>query len=319
MMLLRTHTFTGLLAFVTLAMAPSQVHAQGTFEDCSDSNTFTSIATTGTLLTDISTDTSDRQEVTLPFDFPWINGNSYSSVSVRDDVFLVVGGTDEIIVAGNSRADATNVYYQENGINSVVISWEDYKYGGAEQNSNVQATLFSNGDITFCYGSGDTNGASIFSFLTKVPGDFVPVDVAPFASSGISDTWPTNNLCVCYESDSGTTLFPTDEPTRQPSVSPSATPSAQPSFSPSAQPSVSPSSSPSAQPTISNEPTITECLSRSTKSPGKGKGGKGMKMRKTTKTAAPTGCFQTKAPGKGMMMGGKGMKRKGRGKGMMMG
>ena len=77
----------------------------------------------------------------------------------------------------------------------------------------------------------------------------------------------------------------------------SATPSAQTSSSPSAQPS----SSPSAQPT---------CLKRSTKSPGKGKG---RKMRKTTKTAAPTGCLETKSPGKGMM-GGKGMMMRGKGR-----
>ena len=46
-----------------------------------------------------------------------------------------------------------------------------------------------------------------------------------------------------------------------------------------------------------------------------------MKMRKTSKTASPTGCLETKSPGKGMMMGGKGMSGKGRrgGKGMMMG
>ena len=94
-----------------------------------------------------------------------------------------------------------------------------------------------------------------------------------------------------------------------PSSSPSESlnPSSNPSSS--ATPSVQPSSTPSsAQPT---------CLKRSTKSPGKG--GKGRKMRKTTKTAAPTGCLETKSPGKGMMMRGKGMMngkgRRGKGKG----
>ena len=75
-------------------------------------------------------------------------------------------------------------------------------------------------------------------------------------------------------------------------------PSSSPSGFPSASPSNSPSASPSASPTL--------CLSRSTKSPGKR--GKGMKMQKTTKTDAPIGCMETKSPGKGMMMRGKGKK-----------
>ena len=106
---------------------------------------------------------------------------------------------------------------------------------------------------------------------------------------------------------------PSAQPSFSPSAQPSFSPSAQPSFSPSSQPSVTPSVTPSADPTMSNVPTISDCLSRSTKSPGKGKGkgGKGMKMRKTTKTAAPTGCLETKSPGKGMMMEGKGMRGKG--------
>ena len=106
---------------------------------------------------------------------------------------------------------------------------------------------------------------------------------------------------------------PSSSPSTQPSTMPSVAPSAQPTFSPSSQPSVTPSVTPSADPTMSNVPTISDCLSRSTKSPGKGKGkgGKGMKMRKTTKTAAPTGCLETKSPGKGMMMEGKGMRGKG--------
>ena len=108
---------------------------------------------------------------------------------------------------------------------------------------------------------------------------------------------------------------PSSSPSTQPSTMPSVAPSAQPTFSPSSQPSVTPSVTPSADPTMSNVPTISDCLKRSTKSPGKGKG---MKMRKTTKTAGPTGCLETKSPGKGMMMmGGKGMMRgkEGRGKG----
>ena len=108
-------------------------------------------------------------------------------------------------------------------------------------------------------------------------------------------------------------LSPSSSPSSNPSSS--VTPSEQPSTSPSAQTSTSPLSQPSSTPS-SAQPT--SCLKRSTKSPGKGKG---MKMRKTTKTAAPTGCLETKSPGKGMMMmGGKGMMRGNRqgGKGMMM-
>ena len=302
--------FTGLLACLALAMAPSGVHAQGTFEDCSDSNTFTSIATTGILLTDISSGDNSRQDVALPFDFPFFDGNSFDTVRVDQDVELsfLGEGTREIAVASNSDADATNVY-QQNGSNSVVISWENFNIGDeetqAESNSNAQVTLFSNGDVTFCYGSGDTGDdraivARMSARIGSNPTERVNVDTDPF-TDGISDTWPTNNLCVCYDAGSAT-LFPTEAPMAAPTTG-------------------APTEAPTNQPSTSSEPTISECFSRSTKSPGKGKGkgGKGMKMQKTTKTASPTGCFETKSPGKGMMMGGKGMNGKGRGKGMMMG
>ena len=69
-----------------------------------------------------------------------------------------------------------------------------------------------------------------------------------------------------------------------------------------AMPTAMPTGAPTTMPTGEQ----TACISRSTKSPGKGKG---MKMRKTTKTAAPTGCLETKSPGKGK---GKMRRRKGR-------
>ena len=309
MMLLRTHTFTGLFAFVTLAMAPSGVHAQGTFVDCSSTNSFTSIANPDNLLTEIST--LNTQVVSLPFDFPFFDGDSFNQVRVTDNIDFTtpIVGT-HFDVAFNDLFDAQNVYYQQNGINSVVFSWEDFNFIDAEVNNNAQVTFFSNGDLTICYGSGDTNGRGIFAALLSSTSPNLNVNVAPF-TNGFTNNWPTD-LCVCFDAGSATLNPTTAEPSKppslspsaQPSVSPSATPSAQPSFSPSAQPS----SSPSAQPTVSSEPTITECLSRSTKSPGKGKGKGG---KKTTKTASPTGCLETKSPGKGK---GKMRRRGGKGK-----
>ena len=328
MSLLRTTnalSSTAWAAVVLSAMAPLFVNAQQkAFIDCSESFQFESIATSGIPLAL----TFNSEEVALPFAFPFIDGNSYDALEVIIEASFRLGIDRSISVASTpGLLESTDVYYQENDSDSesVVFSWENLFFAVDGQvtvgPNNAQATLFPNGDITLCYGSGDigSTGVAIDARLGVPNTRGVPVEVLTF-TNGRATTWPAN-ACACF-----TTLTdaPTNEPTDSPSNSPteSQAPSDQPSTNPSAssapsdQPSNNPSvsSAPSSMPSISpsesqapsNQPTF--CLKkRKTKSPGYGRTkSHGKKSGSTTKSPVQT-CFDTafptKSPGKGMKKG----------------
>ena len=231
--------------------------------------------------------------MTLPFGFPFFaDGKTYDTVDVFNLAFIrlaEVGVTDtfgfiEVAYDGldfQSNVEVTDVFFQQNGSDSpVIFSFENFNIGDTEVASNAQVTLFSNGDFTLCYGSGDTNDGFILAraFVQTIGQSPVGIGVnlPPFSSIGQANTWPTGK-CFCY------TLPPTEAPTDEPSDSPSMAPSS------SNAPSSQPSSNPSTSLAPSNQPTF--CLKKSkTKSPGKKSKASGKRSGGMTKSPVQT-CF----------------------------
>lgn len=93
-----------------------------------------------------------------------------------------------------------DIYTQENADN-VVISWEGLNYfnnhGGP---LFAQISLFTNGRINLCWGTGTLPGGENFS--AGLEDDTVslafPATGAPFGANGVSSTFPANQ-CRCFQ------------------------------------------------------------------------------------------------------------------------
>ena len=195
---------------------------------CSSSITevlsFTPLALTET---DISGQRDDDEiPFTMPFPFPWGNG-AVTNVGVTTNGAINVprapGGEDgccnaEPIAPGGSGYEAIprisvsqedldpgeggGIYIKVSN-SSVTFSWEDVPfYDDTAGFVNAQATLYDNGDITFCYGSGTTLGSipmaagledDTAGFAFPITNDIIP----GFNEEGITRTFPSNQ-CACF-------------------------------------------------------------------------------------------------------------------------
>jgi hypothetical protein len=81
---------------------------------------------------------------------------------------------------------------------SFKVSFEDVNWFPNNGEINVQVELFPNGDIIFCYGSGEMGTQSHTSRMAAGVENFdlgkaFPIPDAPFDSDGITTEWPTNS------------------------------------------------------------------------------------------------------------------------------
>jgi len=81
---------------------------------------------------------------------------------------------------------------------SFKVSFEDIQWYDDDEEINVQVELFPNGDIIFCYGSGEMGTQSNTSRMAAGVENFdlgkaFPIPDAPFDSDGIMTEWPTDS------------------------------------------------------------------------------------------------------------------------------
>jgi len=162
----------------------------------------------------------------MPFSFPWGNGAVTNvGVTTNGAINVPFAGEDgccsaEPIAPGGSDYEAIprisvsqedldpgeggGIYIKESN-SSVTFSWEGVPFHPNNGFVNAQATLYDNGDITFCYGSGTTvDGNRIFPMAAGLEDDTAgfafPItnDIIPgFNEEGITRTFPSNQ-CACF-------------------------------------------------------------------------------------------------------------------------
>ena len=85
---------------------------------------------------------------------------------------------------------------------SVTISWEIVEFYPSGGEVNAQATLFSDGEVHICWGTGETLGNNLAVGVQgpDARNDAFPAITFPtnvFTPDGIVSAYPTN-LCACY-------------------------------------------------------------------------------------------------------------------------
>jgi hypothetical protein len=98
-------------------------------------------------------------------------------------------------------AGAVKVGRKSGADESFKVSFEDIQWYGDDEEINVQVELFPNGDIIFCYGSGEMGvyyyNGEVRPMAAGVEnsdlGNAFPIPDDPFNSGGITTEWPTNS------------------------------------------------------------------------------------------------------------------------------
>mmetsp|Transcript_640 Transcript_640/g.1267 ORF Transcript_640/g.1267 Transcript_640/m.1267 type:complete len:480 (+) Transcript_640:242-1681(+) len=203
-----------------------------TFNDCPSSSVFTPIADSHDQ--EITGDNAVAS-YTLPFSFPWITGEEITEIGVStngainvpynssslccDPWPIAVGGSGDaaiprIAVAQEDLDPSYNPSYDPRydplyggGVyiktaddgNSVTSSWENVPhYGTPGTFVNAQVTLHKTGDITFCYGTGNTGSNSIAAGLEDDASSLAfPMPLDGFDAQGVSTSFP-QNTCACF-------------------------------------------------------------------------------------------------------------------------
>ena len=203
------------------------------FRPCPAGTGFSPIAGVGTRLdTDCISSNDDRTEfVSLPFQFPWF-GETRDSIYVSSNglINMAPGDTssyccsarpfpnpnlnmynansqrisvahEDLDPGGNNIGDIYTYVTIDLMAGSVTISWEEVEFFPSSGEVNAQATLFSNGEVHICWGTGNTIGNSLAAGIQGPDSnDVFPAVTFPtnvFSPIGIVSTYPTN-LCACF-------------------------------------------------------------------------------------------------------------------------
>ena len=150
---------------------------------------------------------------TLPFPFPWITGEGITSIGISTNGAInmpyrstsyyigpIAGSVPRIAVAQEDlNPGAGGSIYAKTAAdgNSVTISWENVPFFPNSGFVNAQVTLHKTGDITFCYGSGNTAGNYISAGLSDNAFSLAfPMPLPGFDAQGRSALFP-QNTCAC--------------------------------------------------------------------------------------------------------------------------
>lgn len=208
------------------------------------------------MITDLSDEDDCAEEVDLGFDFKWLGGtNTISSVHVStngqisinpgDDNYsydeTIIGdfGAPRIALAFEDldpgETESGKVYIKRSAT-SATISFENVQfYSRNGDGINVQAHLYSNGEVNICFGAGDmtvppanpygyddyyyANNAFISGLEGGVNDEVyggtgavaAPLTGEPFMMGGISEEWPTEGSCYCFNPANGASFVSSEE------------------------------------------------------------------------------------------------------------
>jgi hypothetical protein len=144
--------------------------------------------------------------VNIGFDYNWF-GNDLTQLFLSSNGVLVVGdyysGSGISFANGDldpSAGGAVKVGRKSGADESFKVSFEDIQWYDDDEEINVQVELFPNGDIIFCYGSGEMgdyyNGnprEMVAGVENSDLGKAFPIPDDPFDSFGRTTEWPTNS------------------------------------------------------------------------------------------------------------------------------
>ena len=207
------------------------------------------------MITDLSDEDDCAEEVDLGFDFKWLGGtNTISSVHIStngqininpgDDNYsydeTIIGdfGAPRIALAFEDldpgETESGKVYIKRSAT-SATISFENVQfYSRNGDGINVQAHLYSNGEVNICFGAGDmtvppanpygydddsyVNNAFVSGLEGGVNDEVyggtavaAPLTGGPFMMGGISEEWPTVGSCYCFNPAYGASFVSSEE------------------------------------------------------------------------------------------------------------
>ena len=146
----------------------------------------------------------EYQDLDIGFNYNWF-GNAMSQISIFSDGFLEIGNDGfinfAISVEREIDHDAGGRATSTSSPDSFKVSFEGVKWDGGVGEINAQVELFPNGDIIFCYGSGDMAGDSMTANLEKSSTSAeYPITDSPFDEDGrgnrgvgFTSVWPTES------------------------------------------------------------------------------------------------------------------------------
>jgi hypothetical protein len=155
--------------------------------------------------------------VNIGFDYNWF-GNDLTQLVIQSNGQLFMDTSNDSISAVvvsigdysgsriafancdlDPRRGAVKVGRKSGADESFKVSFEDVNWFLSDEEINVQVELFPNGDIIFCYGSGEM-GSYYYGDVSMVAGvenfdlgNAFPIPDDPFNSDGITTEWPTNS------------------------------------------------------------------------------------------------------------------------------
>ena len=207
-------------------------------------------------ITDLSERDDCNVEVDLGFAFSWLGGNNtISTINLSSNGQILINPSDD-----NDGYDETKIgefdaprialayddlnpgvtesgkVYIKRSATSATISFENVQfYSRNGDGINVQAHLYSSGEVDICFGAGDmttlpenpegydddyyTSKNAFVSGLEGGVNDEVyagtavaaPLTDAPFMMGGISEEWPTVGSCYCFNPAYGASFVSSEQ------------------------------------------------------------------------------------------------------------
>jgi len=187
-----------------------------------DDSAFSRLSTDGgTVVEDITLLDDAIAIVNIGFDYNWF-GNDLTQLVIQSNGQLFMDTSNDststaVVSIGDysgsriafangdldpSAGGAVKVGRKSGADESFKVSFEDIKWYLSDEENNVQVELFPNGDIIFCYGSGDMGNEAIGDdlSLSRVMAAGVenfdlafPIPDDPFDSDGRTTEWPTDS------------------------------------------------------------------------------------------------------------------------------
>lgn len=192
-------------------------------------------------ITDLSEGDDRNREVDLGFAFSWLGGtNTISTINISTNGQILINPSDDDngyaeTAIGNFEAPRIALAYDdldpgetENGkvyikrsATSAIISFENVQfYGQNGDGINVQAHLYSSGEVDICFGAADMT--CTFAFVSGLEGGVndqvyggtavaAPLTGGPFMMGGISEEWPTVGSCYCFNPAYGASFVSSEQ------------------------------------------------------------------------------------------------------------
>lgn len=200
-------------------------------------------------ITDLSAGDDRTREVDLGFAFSWLGGtNTISTINISTNGQILINPSDNnsgygLTTIGEFGAPRIALAYDDldpgdtesgkvyikRSETSATISFENVQFWNQNTGVNVQAHLYSSGEVDICFGAGDMtytpeddDWVETNAFVSGLEGGVndqvyggtavaVPLTGGPFMMGGESEEWPTVGSCYCFNPAYGASFVSSEQ------------------------------------------------------------------------------------------------------------